>query len=74
MRKVGQRFGFHNLRHSRDLPRKQRKGHQDRSGSVAHADAHTTLQLYAQSVNSSMVAAQGLMMKAIWRNDSNAVN
>ena len=31
---------------------------------LRHADAHTTLQLYAQSVNSSMVEAQESMLKA----------
>jgi hypothetical protein len=34
----------------------------------------TTLGLYAQSVNSSMVEAQESMLKAILRNGSNAVN
>jgi phosphohistidine phosphatase SixA len=43
-------------------------------GLLRHADAHMTLQLYAQSVNSSMVEAQESMLKAILRNGSNAVN
>jgi hypothetical protein len=34
----------------------------------------TTLGLYAQSVNSSMVEAQESMLKAILRSDSKAVN
>ncbi|MGB9256371.1 MAG: site-specific integrase [Candidatus Korobacteraceae bacterium] len=73
--KRGQRFGFHNLRHSlatflvnREMDTKTVQG------LLRHADAHTTLQLYAQSVNSSMVEAQESMLKAILRNGSNAVN
>jgi integrase len=71
----GQRFGFHNLRHSlatflinhaRDTKTVQ--------GLLRHANVSTTLGLYAQSVNSSMVEAQESMMTAILQNGSNAVN
>jgi hypothetical protein len=43
-------------------------------GLLRHANVSTTLGLYAQSVNSSMVKAQESMLKAILRNGSNAVN
>ena len=43
-------------------------------GLLRHANVSTTLGLYAQSVNASMVEAQGSMLKAILRNGSNAVN
>src|SRR5271167_3395800 len=43
-------------------------------GLLRHANVSTTLGLYAQSVNSSMVEAQESMLKAILRNGSNAVN
>jgi len=41
---------------------------------LRRANISTTLGLYAQSVNSSMVEAQESMLKAILRNDSNTVN
>jgi len=43
-------------------------------GLLRHANVSTTLGLYAQSVNSSMVDAQESMLKAILRSDSKAVN
>jgi hypothetical protein len=43
-------------------------------GLLRHANVSTTLGLYAQSVNSSMVEAQESMLRAILRNGSNAVN
>ena len=43
-------------------------------GLLRHANVSTTLGLYAQSVNSSMVKAQESMLKAILRNGSDAVN
>ncbi len=71
----GQRFGFHNLRHSlatfivnKEMDAKTAQG------LLRHANVTTTLALYAQSVNSSMVAAQETMMKAILDSGSNAVN
>ena len=73
--KPGQRFGFHNLRHS--LATFLVNKEQDTKtvqGLLRHANVSTTLGLYAQSVNSSMVEAQESMLKAILRNGSNAVN
>jgi len=73
--KPGQRFGFHNLRHSLAtfLVNKE-KDTKTIQGLLRHANVSTTLGLYAQSVNSSMVEAQESMLKAILRNGSNAVN
>ncbi|MDR3748757.1 MAG: tyrosine-type recombinase/integrase [Acidobacteriota bacterium] len=73
--KPGQRFGFHNLRHS--LATFLINKEQDTNtvqGLLRHANVSTTLGLYAQSVNASMVEAQEAMLKAILRNGSNAVN
>jgi hypothetical protein len=44
------------------------------TGEKRKANVSTTLGLYAQSVNASMVQAQEAMLKAILRNGSNAVN
>ena len=71
----GQRFGFDNLRHS--LATFLINKEQDTKtvqGLLRHANVSTTLGLYAQSVNASMVEAQGSMLKAILRNGSSAVN
>ena len=71
----GQRFGFHNLRHS--LATFLINKDQDTKtvqGLLRHANVSTTLGLYAQSVNSSMVEAQESMLTAILRNGSNTVN
>jgi integrase len=73
--KRGQRFGFHNLRHS--LATFLINKDQDTKtvqGLLRHANVSTTLGLYAQSVNASMVDAQESMLKAILRNGSKAVN
>jgi integrase len=73
--KPGQRFGFHNLRHS--LATFLINKEQDTKtvqGLLRHANVSTTLGLYAQSVNASMVEAQESMLKAILRNGSDAVN
>src|ERR1035438_8481803 len=43
-------------------------------GLLRHANVSSTLGLYAQSVNSSMVEAQESMLKAILRNGSNEVD
>ena len=43
-------------------------------GLLRHANVRTTLGLYAQSVNSSMVEAQESILTAILPNGSNAVN
>jgi len=71
----GQRFGFHNLRHSlATFLINQEKDPKTVQGMLRHADVTTTLGLYAQSVNSSIVKAQESMLKAILRNGSQAVN
>ncbi len=73
--KPGQRFGFHNLRYSLAtfLINKEQDA-KTVQGLLRHANVSTTLGLYAQSVNSSMVEAQESMLKAILRNGSDAVN
>ena len=73
--KPGQRFGFHNLLHS--LGTWLIKAQNDTKtvqGLLRHANVSTTLGLYAQSVDSSMVEAQQSMLNAILQNGSNAVN
>ena len=71
----GQRFGFHNLRHSlATFLINKEKDTKTVQGLLRHANVSTTLGLYAQSVNSSMVEAQESMLKAILWNGSNAVN
>jgi integrase len=73
--KPGQRFGFHNLRHSlATFLLNKESDTKTVQGLLRHANVSTTLGLYAQSVNSSMVEAQESMLKAILRNGSNAVN
>lgn len=75
MLKPGQRFGFHNLRHSvaTFLTNKEMDA-KTMHGLLRHSDVSTTLDLYAQSVSSSMVEAQKSMLKAILRNSANKVN
>jgi integrase len=73
--KPGQRFGFHNLRHSlATFLINKESDTKTVQGLLRHANVSTTLGLYAQSVNSSMVEAQESMLKAILRNGSDAVN
>jgi integrase len=73
--KPGQRFGFHNLRHSLATFLVNKENDTKKvQGLLRHAHVSTTLGLYAQSVNSAMVDAQESMLKAILRNGSNAVN
>jgi integrase len=73
--KPGQRFGFHNLRHSlATFLINKENDTKTVQGLLRHANVATTLGLYAQSVNSSMVGAQESMLKAILRNGSDAVN
>ena len=73
--KRGQRFGWHNLRHSLATYLINKENDTKTvQGLLRHANVSTTLGLYAQSVNSSMVEAQESMLKAILRNGSNAVN
>jgi integrase len=73
--KPGQRFGFHNLRHSlATFLINKESDTKTVQGLLRHANVSTTLGLYAQSVNASMVEAQESMLKAILRNGSDAVN
>lgn len=73
--KPGQRFGFHNLRHSlATFLVNKASDTKTVQGLLRHANVSTTLGLYAQSVNTSMVEAQEAMLTAILRNGSNAVN
>lgn len=75
MLKPGQRFGFHNLRHSlATFLINKESDTKTVQGLLRHASVSTTLGLYAQSVNASMVEAQESMLKAILRNGSDAVN
>jgi integrase len=67
--KKGQRFGFHNFRHglaswlvNQGTEIKMVQGH------LGHANVSTTLGLYAYRVNSSMLAAQDSMMRALHPN------
>ena len=54
--KPGQRFGFHNLRHSlATFLINKENDTKTVQGLLRHANVSTTLNLYAQSVNSSMV-------------------
>jgi len=70
----GQRFGFHNLRHSLATFLINKENDTKTVQGLRHANVSTTPGLYAQSVNSSMVEAQESMLKAILRNGPNAVN
>lgn len=73
--KPGQRFGFYNLRHGlATFLINKAQDTKTVQGLLRHANVSTTLGLYAQSVNTSMVEAQEAMLKAILRNGSNAVN
>ena len=73
--KPGQRFGLHNLRHSlATFFVNNENDTKTVQGLLRHANVSTTLGLYAQSVNSSMVEAQESMLKAILRNGSDTVN
>jgi len=70
-----QRFGFHNLRHSlATFLVNEEKDTKTVHGLLRHANVSTTLGLYAQSVNSSMVEAQESMLEAILANGPEAVS
>ena len=73
--KPGQRFGFHNLRDSlATFLFNKESDTKTVQGLLRHANVSTTLGLYAQSVNSSLVEPQESMLQAILRNGSDAVN
>ncbi|MGB7149240.1 MAG: site-specific integrase [Terriglobales bacterium] len=70
---VGQRFGFHNLRHSlasflvnikTDVKTVQ--------SLLRHANSRTTLDIYTHAMEDTKLAAQGEMLAAIFRQEPNA--
>jgi integrase len=64
--KKGQRFGFHNFRHGlASWLVNQGTDVKTVQGLLRHANVSTTLGLYAHQVNSSMMAAQDSVMRAI---------
>jgi integrase len=64
--KKGQRFGFHNFRHGlASWLVNQGTDVKTVQGLLRHANVSTTLGLYAHRVNSSMLAAQDSMMRAL---------
>jgi len=64
--KKGQRFGFHNFRHGlASWLVNQGTDVKTVQGLLRHANVSTTLGLYAHRVNSSMMAAQDSVMRAI---------
>jgi integrase len=64
--KKGQRFGFHNFRHGlASWLVNQGTDIKTVQGLLRHANVSTTLGLYAHRVNSSMLAAQDSMMRAL---------
>ena len=64
--KKGQRFGFHNFRHGlASWLVNQGTDVKTVQGPLRHANVSTTLGLYAHRVNSSMLAAQDSMMRAL---------
>jgi integrase len=64
----GQRFGFHNLRHSLAsfLVTKKKTDVKTVQRSMRHAKSTTTLDLYAQTDMDELIAAQELMLDAIF--------
>jgi integrase len=60
------RFGFHNLRHSlASFLVRSKVDLKTVQALLRHADAKTTLQLYAHSVSEDRLAAQGQVLDAI---------
>jgi len=72
--KKGQRFGFHNFRHGlASWLVNQGTDVKTVQGLLRHSNVRTTLGLYAHQVNSSMLAAQDAVMRAM-QPESQAVN
>jgi integrase len=64
--KKGQQFGFHNFRHGlASWLVNQGTDVKTVQGLLRHSNVSTTLGLYAHRVNSSMLAAQDSMMRAL---------
>jgi len=70
------RFGFHNLRHSLAsfLTTKKKTDVKTVQRSLRHAKSTTTLDKYVQTDMEELVAAQELMLDAIFQNQSAPVN
>ena len=62
----GQRFGFHNLRHSlASFLVRTNTDPKTVQALLRHSDVRTTLQLYAHSITADRLTAQGEMLRAI---------
>ena len=70
------RFGFHNLRHSLAsfLTTKKKTDVKTVQRSLRHAKSTTTLDKYVQTDMDELVAAQEMMLDAIFHNQSSALN
>jgi len=70
----GQRFGFHNLRHSlASFLVRTKTDPKTVQALLRHANVTTTLGLYAHSISSDRMAAQGEMLEAMLNSASTAV-
>ena len=72
----GQRFGFHNLRHSLAsfLLAKKKTDIKTVQRSLRHATSGITLDHYAQTDMDELIAAQEMMLEAIFSNAGSTVN
>ena len=70
------RFGFHNLRHSfaSFLPTKKKTDVKTVQRSLRHSNSSITLDKYVQTDMDKLVAAQELMLDAIFQHNNRAVN
>jgi integrase len=71
----GQRFGFHNLRHSLAtfLVTKAKADPKTVQALLRHANARTTLQLYTQSMPDDRLSAQAQILEAIFQQQPGTV-
>ena len=72
----GQRFGFHNLRHSLAsfLVSKKKTDVKTAQRSMRHARSTTMLDLYAQTDMDELIAAQEMMLDAIFQHAEGPIN
>jgi integrase len=72
----GQRFGFHNFRHSLAsfLVAKKKTDVKTTQRSMRHAKSSTTVDLYAQTDLDELIAAQEMMLEAIFSHAEGPVN